>query len=124
VIKMMADHLGRRVIGTQVAGGPGTLFDVATRSPGHVYLTVVNDGAQPASLPVSLAGLGAGASAVSDTVLSGAPTAQNSLADPHAVVPHTTALGPVGATFTATFAADSVSVLDLSTSPPIGAQAR
>jgi alpha-L-arabinofuranosidase len=123
VQRMMARHLGTRVIGTQLAGGPGTLFQVATSAPGHVYLTVVNNGPVAATLPVSLVGLGTAVSAVHETVLAGAPSTRDTLADPRAVAPHTTSLGPVGATFTATFAADSVTVLDLAT-PAIGAQAR
>ena len=113
--KMLADNLGARVIGTQVVAGTGTLFQVATESPGHVYLTVVNDGARAASPDISLQGLGAGASAATRTVLTGPPTAQNTLATPHAVVPRSSRLGPLGDHFTVRFPANSVTVLDLVT---------
>ncbi len=112
---MLADNLGAQVIGTEVTGGTGTLFQLATESPGHTYLTVVNDGSAPATTQVSLAGLGAGASGGTATVLSGAPGAQNSIADPTRVVPHATGLGSLGDRFTYTFPANSVTVLDLTT---------
>ncbi|HLI58857.1 MAG TPA: LamG-like jellyroll fold domain-containing protein [Solirubrobacteraceae bacterium] len=115
--QMLSDNLGRQVIGTQVTGGTGTLFQVATESPGHTYLTVVNDGSAPATTQVSLAGLGAGARGGTATELSGTPGEHNSLGDPERVAPHTSPLsGSLGTRFSYTFPANSLTVLDLATS--------
>ena len=113
--KMLADGLGRQVIASQVTAGAGTLFQVATESPGTTYLTVVNDGSAPAPTDVSLAGLGGGASSATATTLSGDPAAQNSLTDPTRVAPRTRSLGALGARFAYRFPADSVTVLALGT---------
>jgi alpha-L-arabinofuranosidase len=114
--EMLADNLGQQVIGTQVTGDTGTLFQVATESAGHTYLTVVNDGSAPASTQVSLAGLGSGASGGTATVLAGKPSEQNSLADPERVAPQSSTLtGSLGTQFSYTFPANSLTVLDLTT---------
>ena len=119
--EMLADNLGRQVIGTQVTGDTGTLFEVATESAGHTYLTVVNDGSAAAATRVSLAGLGAGASGGTATVLTGAPSARNSLADPERISPRTSNLsGPLGTEFSYTFPADSLTVLNLTTPSATG----
>jgi alpha-L-arabinofuranosidase len=114
VQKMFADNLGRRVISTQVIAGAGTLFEVATESPGHTYVTVVNDGSTAAPTQVALAGI-VGPSGGRATVLSGAPGAQNTLSDPGVLAPQTQTLGALPPQFAYTFPADSVTVLNLST---------
>ena len=113
--RMLAAGHGDHVIGSQVTGGPGTLYQVASAAPGHTYLVVVNNGSASATMRVSLAGLGAGASGGTATVLTGAPSAQNSLAHPTAVSPTVQTLGSLGTSFSYTFAPSSVTVLDLST---------
>jgi alpha-L-arabinofuranosidase len=119
--QMLADNLGRQVIGTQVTGGTGTLFQVATESPGHTYLTVVNDGGTPAATEISLAGLGAGAGGGSATVLTGKPGEHNSLGDPQRVAPQRSSLpASLGTEFSYTFPANSLTVLDLRTSSAAG----
>jgi hypothetical protein len=112
---MLADGHGGHVIGSQVVSGTGTLFQVVTEGAGHTYVVVVNDGSQAAETQLSLAGLGGGASGATATVLTGNPAAMNSLADPRAVSPYTRPLGPLGTSFDYRFAANSVTVLDLST---------
>lgn len=119
--KMLADGLGRQVIGTQVRGDTGTLFQVATESAGHTYLTVVNDGSSRADTEVSLAGLGAGASGGTATVLAGAPGDRNSLSHPEQVAPKSSRLpASLGTRFRYRFPADSLTVLDLTTSAASG----
>ncbi len=114
--EMLADNLGQQVIGTQVTGDTGTLFQVATESAGHTYLTVVNDGSAPAPTQVSLAGLGTGAAGGTATVLAGKPGERNSLADPQRVSPQTSALSAsLGTQFSYTFPGESLTVLDLTT---------
>ena len=113
--RMLADGLGDHVIGSQVTAGTGTLFQVATQSPGHTYVVVVNDGSRPAATDVSLDGLSGGAGGGTATVLSGSPAAQNSLAHPRAVSPTIHGLSDLGTDFRYRFAANSVTVLDLRT---------
>jgi alpha-L-arabinofuranosidase len=116
VLQMLRDNLGRRVVATRVIGGTGTLFDVATESPGHTYLVVVNSGTTAADMQVALTGLGGGAVGGTATVLSGPPTARNSFAHPNRVAPRSAALpASLGTGFADRFPADSVTVLDLST---------
>ena len=113
--RMLADGLGDHVIGSQVIGGTGTLFEVATQSAGDTYVVVVNDGGRPAATDVSLAGLSGGAGGGTATVLRGDPAAQNSLAHPRAVSPTIHGLSDLGTDFRYRFAANSVTVLDLRT---------
>ncbi|HEY3772277.1 MAG TPA: alpha-L-arabinofuranosidase C-terminal domain-containing protein [Solirubrobacteraceae bacterium] len=114
--EMLADNLGQQVIGTQVTADTGALFQVATESAGHTYVTVVNDGSAPAATQVSLTSLGTGATGGTATVLTGKPAERNSLADPERVSPQTSALpGSLGTQFSYTFPAESLTVLDLST---------
>jgi alpha-L-arabinofuranosidase len=111
---MLAAGHGDHVVGAQLVSGTGTLFDVANHSAGHTYLVVVNDGSKQAVTNVSLTGVG-GASGGTATVLKGDPTAMNSLAQPKAISPVARALGRLGAKFSYTFPASSLTVLDLST---------
>jgi len=112
--QMLGDALGDAIAPSQIAGGNGNLWAVATtKAGGTTYLTVVNRGASAARIDVDLAG----ASAVSGgtaTVLAGRPAAMNSIAHPAAVVPVTRRVGPSGPVFTRTFPPDSLTVLTLS----------
>jgi hypothetical protein len=76
---------------------------------------VVNEGSKSAITDVSLAGLSGGAGGGTATVLTGDPAAQNSLAHPRAISPTTHGLTQLGTDFRYRFAANSVTVLDLST---------
>jgi hypothetical protein len=124
--QMLSTEHGDHVIGSQIVAGSGTLYEVASQGSGHTYLAVVNDGNAPARIGISLAGLGGGASGGTATTLTGNPAASNSLAHPNAVAPATTRLGRVGSAFTYAFAANSVTVLDLTTgtAPVTAAMAR
>ncbi|HEX3977536.1 MAG TPA: LamG-like jellyroll fold domain-containing protein [Solirubrobacteraceae bacterium] len=113
--EMLSTQHGDHVIGSQLVSGSGTLFEVASQGAGHTYLAVVNDGSAPAQTTISLAGLGAGASGGTATVLTGNPDAMNSLAQPNAVAPVTRRLGSVGTSFADRFPANSVTVLNLTT---------
>jgi alpha-L-arabinofuranosidase len=112
---MLSAGHGDHVIGSQVVSGAGTLFQVASQSPGHTYVVVVNDGSAAAPMTVSLIGL-SGTRGGTATTLTGAPSAMNSLAHPTAVAPTTTTLSAHGTSFRYTFPANSVTVLDLTTS--------
>jgi len=112
---MLSAGYGDHVIGSQVVAGVGTLFQVASQRPGHTYVVVVNDGSAAAAMTVDLSGL-SGARGGTATTLTGAPTAMNSLAHPTAVAPTTSTLSAHGTSFKYTFPANSVTVLDLTTS--------
>jgi alpha-L-arabinofuranosidase len=113
---MLSAGHGDYVVGSQVVAGAGTLFQVASQSPGHTYVVVVNDGGAAAPMTVELAGLSGGVRGGTATTLAGAPTAMNSLAHPTAVAPNATTLSARGSSFKYTFPANSVTVLDLTTS--------
>ena len=112
---MLADGHGDHVIGSQLVSGSGTLFEVASHSAGHTYVVVDNDGSTDAPTKVSLQGE-SGASGGTATVLTGDPTAMNSLAQPTLVAPKVKSLGPLGSAFSYTFPANSLTVFDLTTS--------
>ncbi len=113
---MLSAGHGDHVIGSQVVAGAGTLFQVVSQSPGHTYLDVVNDGGVAAPMTVSLSGLPGGARGGTATTLTGDPAAMNSLAHPTAIAPTTSTLSAHGSSFRYTFPANSVTVLDLTTS--------
>jgi alpha-L-arabinofuranosidase len=110
---MLSAGHGDHVVGSKVVAGTGTLFQVASQSPGHTFVVVVNDGATAAPMTVNLIGLSGGARGGTATVLAGNPRAMNSLAHPTAVAPKVTALSARGSSFKYTFPANSVVVLDL-----------
>ena len=114
--KMLGDSVGDHVAPSQIVGGNGNLWAVAsTKAGGTTYLTVVNRGTSAASVDVDLAGVSAVSGGIS-TVLAGDPAAMNSIAHPTAVSPTTRRVGPSGPSFRYTFPASSLTVLSLSTS--------
>jgi alpha-L-arabinofuranosidase len=113
---MLSAGHGDHVIGSQVVAGAGTLFQVASQSAGHTFVAVVNDGGGAAPMTVNLSGLPGGARGGTATTLTGAPSAMNSIAHPTAVAPTTSTLSVHGTSFKYTFPANSVTVLDLTTS--------
>ncbi len=113
---MLSAGHGDHVIGSQVVAGAGTLFEVASQSPGHTYVVVVNDGAVSAPMKLVLSGLSTGARGGTATTLTGDPAAMNSLAHPTAIAPTVTALSVGGSSFRYTFPANSITVLDFTTS--------
>lgn len=113
---MLGDSLGDKVAPAQIVGGNGNLWTVAsTKTGGITYLTVVNRGASATTVNVDLDGVSAVSSGTS-TVLTGDPTAMNSLAHPLTVAPTSQKLGASGASFRHTFPANSLTVLALTTS--------
>jgi alpha-L-arabinofuranosidase len=114
--KMFADSLGTTVAPSQIIGGNGNLWTVATtKAGGTTYLTVVNRGAKATTVTIDLAGVSA-VSGGTVTVLTGKPSAMNSIAHPMAVSPSSHRIGSSGPDFTRTFPANSLTVLALSTS--------
>ncbi len=111
--RMFADSAGDHVAPSQIVGGNGNLWAVATTKAGTTYLTVVNRGTSATSVNVDLGGI-SGVSGGTATVLTGDPTAMNSLAHPTAISPVTHLVGPQGADFRYTFPASSLTVLALS----------
>jgi len=95
-----------------------TLFFNATRDSkkGTVYLKVVNtaDAAQP--VQIKLTGLaGVGSEGLSVVLTSANPTDTNSITEPTKIVPVTTTVKDLGASFTRSFPAYSITVLQLQT---------
>ncbi len=121
--RMLSDGHGDHVIGSQLVAGTGTLFDVASHSPGHTYIDVVNNGTTAAMTNVTIAGVN-GATGATATVLRGRPSAQNTLGRPTRVAPLTRPLGSIGSRFRFTFPANSLTVLDLRTPGAVTAGAR
>jgi alpha-N-arabinofuranosidase len=113
-LKMLGTLHGDHVIGSQVTSGPGTLFDVASQDANHTYIAVVNDGARPATTRIALSGMSPPSRGTA-TVLTGDPTETNSVRSPTRVTPTTINLDRLSVNFTYTFAASSVTVLQLDT---------
>lgn len=113
-LKMLGTRHGDHVTGSELTSGPGTLFDVASQDATHTYIAVVNDGTGAAQTQIRLTGMSPPSGGTA-TVLTGDPAATNSLAHPNRVTPRTSVLDQLGATFTYTFAANSVTVLQLDT---------
>ena len=113
--RMLGDSLGTTVAPSQIVGGNGSLWTVAsTKAGGTTYLTVVNRGTSAATVSVDLAGVSA-VSGGTSTVLTGDPAAMNSIAHPMAVSPTTQRVGASGSSFRHTFPASSLTVLSLAT---------
>src|SRR6266702_4041965 len=96
--RMLGDSLGDVVAPSQIVGGNANLWAVATTKSGTTYLAVVNRGGTAATVDVSLAGVPA-VSGGTATVLTGNPTAMNSVTHPTAVAPATEKLGSSGPVF-------------------------
>lgn len=112
---MLGQNHGDQVL-TASYSGVGGLNTVATKdsATGKIYLTVVNPGGSAQPVTVDLAGAGTVNTAGSMTVLSSAhPTDTNTISDPAHVVPVTSKVTGLGASFTRTFAAYSVTVITL-----------
>ncbi len=108
---------GKRIIsGTDNLAPPKPVFTEASRDlkSGDVILKVVNITSTPMPLAVHLRGISHlyGGTA---TVLSGDPSAQNTIEDPKKIIPIRTRLEVTTPNFVHTFAAHSVSVLRLKT---------
>ena len=101
----------------QFQGSNSSLSFVTTRDTrdGSIYLTVVNAGGSVQPTNVRVTGVGAVATRGTATTLSGDPAAQNTLANPTAVVPVGAEATGLGTSFAYTFPAHSLTVLRLST---------
>jgi alpha-N-arabinofuranosidase len=94
------------------------LFYVATKDSktGSIYLKVVNTVGTPQAVQINLTGAGAVAPEGTAIVLTSAqPTDTNTIQDPEKIVPVTTQVSGLGATFTHTFAPYSINILQLET---------
>jgi len=95
-----------------------TLFHVVTRdsAKGTIYLKVVNTSAAPQDMHIDLKGAGAVAPEGTSVVLTSAdPRDTNSIDEPTKIVPVTSKINGVGASFTHTFAPYSINVLQIET---------
>jgi len=115
VVKMLSNGHGRRVVGATLGAANRNLAVVASHSPGHTYVVLVNNGGATVKAKVRLVGLRGGARGGTATVLTGSPAAQNSLTRPNLVAPKTTGLSSRAGSFSYTFQARSVTVLNLRT---------
>ena len=115
VAKMFSDGHGRRVVEATLSGTNRKLSLVASHSPGHTYVVLVNNGGAAAKAAVKLVGLRGGAKGGTAIVLTGSPPAQNSLADPTLIAPKVSTLRSRGTAFSYRFPAHSVTVLKLRT---------
>jgi alpha-L-arabinofuranosidase len=114
--RMFANSFGDHVAPSLITGGNGNLWAVASvKAGGTTYVTVVNRATSPVTVTVDLAGA-ASVRGGTATVLSGDPTAMNSIAHPAAIAPAAHPVGSSGSSFTRTFPASSLTVLALSTS--------
>jgi len=94
------------------------LFYVATRdkATGTVYLKVVNAAGQPQAVKIALNGVGKVVSTGQEVVLkSGGPEETNSITEPEKIVPVASKVTGLGKSFTRTFPAWSITVLQIET---------
>ena len=116
VLRMFSADHGRRLIASRLAGGNGKLFEVASRSPGHTFVLLVNDSGVTQTIDIRLTGLRTGARGGTATVLMGKPSSVNTLFNPNAIVPAVHRLGRLGSRFSSVLPAESVTALNLHTS--------
>jgi alpha-L-arabinofuranosidase len=115
VQQMLANAHGDQVIGDSYSG-VGGINTVATRDSrtGKIYLVVVNPGSKAQPVAVDLNGVGKVASTGTATVITSAhPSDTNTISNPANVVPTTSTVTGLGASFTHTFPAYSVTVLTI-----------
>ncbi|MEU0559636.1 AbfB domain-containing protein [Dactylosporangium sp. NPDC006015] len=114
VQKMFGTTVGDHVVPTTLSGGSG-LTHVATRTTGGaVAVTVVNRSGSTVDTQVNVTGAASVGGTATVTTLTGDPNGRNSITSPTAIVPVTTTRG-AGPSFTHTFPANSVTVIQLST---------
>ncbi|NEA69765.1 LamG-like jellyroll fold domain-containing protein [Streptomyces sp. SID13588] len=116
VQQMMAAAHGDQILAASYSG-TSTVNQVVSRSSstGKYYVTVVNPGGNPQSITVRLTGAGAAVptTGTAVTLTSAHPSDTNTITDPRHVVPVTTAVTGLGATFARTFPANSVTQLTI-----------
>jgi alpha-L-arabinofuranosidase len=117
VQQMMAAGHGDQVLPASYAG-TGNVNVVSSRdsATGKVYLTVVNYTGTPQQVRLNVAGARRIADKGTMTVLTGnSPTATNTIANPTAVTPSTSAVSGLSSSFNRTFPPYSVTILTLTT---------
>ncbi|MGC3992482.1 MAG: alpha-L-arabinofuranosidase C-terminal domain-containing protein [Chthoniobacteraceae bacterium] len=118
VQKMFSDHRGDSTVNQTLSGEPKTFFANATvdHARGVVYVKVVNLAMTEQALAVKLDGATAVDSEAEATILTApTPGAVNSLTQPDNVKPTTTKLTGLGAEFSHTFPANSLTIIALKT---------
>jgi alpha-L-arabinofuranosidase len=115
VQRLFGTQHGDQVVASQFQGSNSQLASVVSRDSrtGALYLTVVNPSDTVQLMRVDISGAGRIARQGRATVISGDPTAQNSLADPTLVAPATTTVRGTGSEFATEFPANSVTVIRL-----------
>jgi alpha-L-arabinofuranosidase len=115
VQRLFATQHGDAVVRSQFQGPNGQLASVVSRDArtGALFLTVVNPSDTVQLMRVSIDGAGRVARRGSATVLTGDPTAQNTVDDPTRVAPVTRSMGGLGSAFSTQFPAHSVTVIRL-----------
>ena len=113
---MLTNLIGDTIIPTSVRALPGlNVVTTRDRRTGRLYLVVVNTGAVARTTPVRLTGVRAVRPDGRVTQLTAAsPADTNTLADPHRIEPRTSRVTGLAASFTGTFPAHSISVLQIS----------
>jgi alpha-L-arabinofuranosidase len=116
VVHMFSNNLGRQVLGSRLTGA-GTVKQVVTRTVqgGRTtfYVKLVNTTSQIQSVRLSFHGVSRIDGTGTKTVLSGDPSARNTLTAPDTVVPVTQQITGVGQSTRISIPANSVTVLRL-----------
>jgi alpha-L-arabinofuranosidase len=118
VQQMFSNNLGRQVVGSRLTGS-GAIRQVVTRTVAGgvttLYVKLVNPTDQLQSARIAVTGAGTVDGTGTRTQLTGEPAARNTLANPTAVVPHTTQITGLTPTPRLVLPANSVTVLRLTT---------
>jgi alpha-L-arabinofuranosidase len=113
---MLSQNHGTTVVSDSISGASG-LQMLATRTGSTYYLTVINTGGTAHPVTVNLSGVSTVGSTATTTTLSGSsPTATNSIGSPTNLVPVSGTLSGLGTSFTNTFPAYSITVLQFTAS--------
>ncbi len=113
---MLNQNHGTTVVPDTV-GGAGGLQTLVTRTGSTYYLTVVNTGGAAHTATVNLAGVGSTSTTATSTTLSAASaTSTNSLTNPTNIAPVTGTVSGLGTTFTQSFPAYSITILQFTAS--------
>ena len=114
---MLANHHGNTVVSSSLAGLSSGLRTSVTKSGSKYYMSVINLGAVDRPVTVSLSGLGAVLPTGTVTTLSASSrSATNSISNPNNIVPMTSVISGLGTSFTRTFAANSLTIIEFTSS--------
>jgi len=113
---MLNQNHGSTVVPNTVGGASG-LQTLVTRTGSTYYLTVINTGGATHTATVNLAGVSStSATATSTTLSAPSSTSTNSLTNPTNVVPVSGTVSGLGTTFTQSFPAYSITILQFTAS--------